>query len=70
MTKKTTIPVAWLADLMDNCSDEDGQWNGADVCQELSILIERLGGWKTCPQHDLYSATKDACPFNHDEDDS
>lgn len=57
-----------LADLMDECS-QDGQWEGADICDALGELITRYGGWKVCAGtealagHGCYSASKDKCPW-------
>ena len=61
-----------LADLMDDNSDTDGQWDGGDVCEALAGVIARGGGWAECPAtatdagHGSYSANKTECPFDHD----
>lgn len=66
----TTTPAApaitalELADLMDECS-EDGQWNGADICDGLANIIDRNDGWKRCDEHGVYSASKTECPWEH-----
>lgn len=61
------ITIGYLADLMDDCADQDGQWEGADVCQAIADLITENNGWKHCPDHGVYSARKNECPFDHEE---
>lgn len=52
------IEATDLADLLDEHGD-----SGADTVMELSLLVERYGGWKTCDNgHDVYSAAKTTCP--------
>ena len=58
-----TITATQLADLMDDCTGDDGQWNGGDVCEALADLISRRGGWKECAEHGHYSAAKSTCPL-------
>lgn len=57
----------WLASIMDDCGQPDGQWNGGDVCQAFAEHIEGAGGWKRCPEHGAFSASNENCPFNHEE---
>lgn len=51
-----------LADMMDECSDR-GQWNGADLCDALGSVIAAAGGFKSCDEHGLFSASNSACPW-------
>jgi hypothetical protein len=59
------LTIAELAELLDDCADSHGQWDGGDVCEALSDIIGRGGGWKRCAEHGVYSATKPTCPFDH-----
>lgn len=58
------VEVSVLADLMDRNTDGEGQWSGADICDDLSELIKKSNGWNYCPDHGNYSATKKVCPLH------
>lgn len=61
------VPVETLANVLDSSADADGQWNGADVCDALFTIVDKLDGWKQCEAHGYYSAAKEQCPFQHYE---
>lgn len=63
--RKPRLTVADIAELLDSCADPDGQWDGADVCQDLADFVSAHNGWAECPEHGHYSATKTTCPFDH-----
>lgn len=56
------VRVGALADLMDD-SDDNGQWNGGDVCDALADVIAAANGWNVCDHHGNYSADKPRCPW-------
>lgn len=60
-----------LARMMTRCADSAGEWGGADVCQELSLLIEAAHGWSAdeCDADHRWPATITDCPFCSPEDD-
>lgn len=60
----TYVRVLALADLMDE-NTEQGQWEGADICDALSEIIDAADGWKHCDDHGNYSASKPFCPWHN-----
>ncbi|HRA84770.1 MAG TPA: hypothetical protein PLT40_10600 [Ilumatobacteraceae bacterium] len=67
-THDNYVTIDVLARLMDDCADSDGQWDGAQLCDELDTIIVHAGGWADCPDHGRYAATRRACPFDHSDD--
>jgi hypothetical protein len=63
MTKISKDVAMMLADVFDGCTDQDGYWNGADVCDAIAEIIENADGWKRCPVHGQYSAWNATCPL-------
>ena len=55
--------AAAIAAVMDNNSDPDGQWRGADICAELAEFVRINHGWKDCPDHGSYSISHATCPI-------
>ena len=44
-----SVSVDELALLMDRCADDDGQWDGAEVCDRLAELVREAGaGFQAC----------------------
>lgn len=43
-----------LAEILEDSADEDGQWNGAEVCDRLVEIVENHDGWQSCVDHGLY----------------
>lgn len=69
-THDNYVTIDVLARMMDDCADNDGQWNGADLCDELAKLIDDAGGFAPqCPTHGCYAKSKPYCPFEHAMDD-
>lgn len=52
---------AILAELLDRNTGDDGQWDGADVCDAVASLAEPA--FARCPVHGFYSAAKPRCPL-------
>lgn len=53
-----------LANLIDDVSGPDGQWNGGDIVHEVARFIQERGGWSVCDVDGLvYSSAKRSCPF-------
>ena len=60
-----TLKISELAEILDKCADEDGQWDGGDLCQAIADIVQRHNGFARCLTHGVYAATKPRCPFNH-----
>lgn len=56
------IVAGAIARTMDDNSDSDGSWRGADICAALHEFIETNHGWKNCPDHGVYSVNQIECP--------
>ena len=69
-THDNYVTIDALACMMDDCADREGQWNAADLCDELAKLIDDAGGFAPqCPTHGCYAKSKPYCPFEHAMDD-
>lgn len=61
-----------IANMMDEGSDDDGQWRGADICDTLAAILRREGVLTECPVcHSSHSVAQPSCPFaeaNHPDE--
>lgn len=54
-----------IAVLFDECSDSDGQWNGAEVCDAVYRVLASRGLVTFCDRcNSWYAAIRDTCPFH------
>ena len=57
-----------IAEAFDDNSDDDGQWEGADICDAVAAILVREGAFLRCPVHGVYAASKDECPYKDEEE--
>lgn len=60
----TRSPLARIAEAFDRNTDEDSQWNGADICDDVVTILLEQDAMRSCPAGHAYAATKAECPFH------
>lgn len=54
--------LALVAEAFDDCTGDDGQWEGADICDGVAGILLRSGLMVTCSEHGAHAAHAE-CPL-------